>query len=134
MATQVTAFSKRDIETGESVRDLRNAAMITVRLLRLIADRIGQPAPSKSPEDYLTPEQVSEEISMSVATVKRLCASGELKSAQIATGHGKGKRFTHRIKRQWLDDYLMAQARREVDQKRPKLRSRRTSIKKEWVK
>ena len=61
--------------------------------------------------EWLTVEEVAEELQVSRDTVKRLMKSGSLKSAQIKTTNGRGMRHLCRVRREWVDEYLLSQVK-----------------------
>lgn len=65
---------------------------------------------SRSPQDWLTIAEAASLMKVSRDTIERLVASGEIQSASIETSKGRGRRSLHRIRRDWLEDYLVSRA------------------------
>jgi hypothetical protein len=85
--------NKSDVDQGSLLQILRT--LLTELLLQ-----------QKSPEDWLTYEEVAQEAKVSVDTIARLCAANKMRSAYIDTGCGSGRRFARRIQRRWLNEYM----------------------------
>ena len=62
---------------------------------------------SKSGEDWLTVMDAADELKVSRDTVERLISSGRIRVSEITTKAGKGLRRRYRIRRDWLEAYLM---------------------------
>lgn len=75
-------------------------------LLQAIQTLLTDGLRQKSPEDWLTLEEVAQELKVSLDSIKRICATGKLRSAPVETGSGTGKRFARRIQRRWLNEYM----------------------------
>ncbi|MBN1509897.1 MAG: helix-turn-helix domain-containing protein, partial [Sedimentisphaerales bacterium] len=65
----------------------------------------------KSPHDWLTIEEVAEELRLSRDSIERLVGSGQMKSAIIDTPRGKGQRTCFRIRREWIDEFMQTSVR-----------------------
>ena len=61
---------------------------------------------ARSPEDWLTVEEVAKALKLSRDTVERLIGSGQLRAAAIETPRGRGKRNRHRVRRDWMEEFM----------------------------
>ena len=62
----------------------------------------------KAAREWLTVQEAADLLSVSKDTIQRLIGSGQLESAAITTQEGKGFKKRHRIRREWLEDYLLS--------------------------
>lgn len=62
---------------------------------------------STTAREWLTIQDVADELQVSRDTIERLIASGRLKAAEIRTPSGRGHRHRYRIRREWLEDFLL---------------------------
>lgn len=58
------------------------------------------------PREWLTIQEVADELRVSRDTIERLVLSGRLKATEISTGNGAGLRHRFRIRRDWINDFL----------------------------
>ena len=65
----------------------------------------------KSPHDWLTIEEVAEELRLSRDSIERLVGSGQMKAAAIDTPRGKGRRSRIRNRREWIDEFMQTRVR-----------------------
>lgn len=65
----------------------------------------------KSPHDWLTIEEVAEELRLSRDSIERLVGSGQIKAAAIDTPRGKGRRSRFRIRREWINEFMQTRVR-----------------------
>lgn len=72
--------------------------------------------------EWLTIRDAAEVLKVSSDTIERLIAGGKLQASEIATGEGTGMRHRYRIRRAWLDAFLLAGANA------PPSRSQRSQI------
>ena len=63
-------------------------------------------ASAQPPREWLTIQEVADELRVSRDTIERLVLSGRLKATEINTGNGAGVRHRFRIRRDWINDYL----------------------------
>jgi excisionase family DNA binding protein len=63
---------------------------------------------AKASRDWLTVQEAADELRVSRDTIERLIGSGKLRAAEVATRMGTGLRHRYRIRREWLDEYLLA--------------------------
>ena len=105
---------RKRLQIGEKnvfARELRDGTNTDVlRVLEQIeqhlsAIRNGDAKPSR---EWLTILDVADELQVSRDTIERLIGSGRLQAAEIITGTGAGQRHRYRVRREWLDQYLMA--------------------------
>jgi excisionase family DNA binding protein len=61
---------------------------------------------ARSLEDWLTVEEVAKALILSRDTVERLIGSGQLKAAAIDTPKGRGRRSRHRVRRDWMEEFM----------------------------
>ena len=61
--------------------------------------------------EWLTIAEAAERLRVSKDTVERLVAAGKLKAAEIATPKGRGMRQRLRIRREWVDNFLLSHVR-----------------------
>jgi excisionase family DNA binding protein len=59
---------------------------------------------------WLTIDEVAEELRLSRETVERLIAAGRLRAAELTTQAGRGVRRRHRIRRDWMEAFLIESA------------------------
>jgi len=57
----------------------------------------------------------TEELKVSRDTVERLIGEGKLKAAEITTERGKGLRKRYRIRKEWVDEFLLSTIRKVAD-------------------
>lgn len=80
-------------------------------------------------QDWLTIAEAASLMKVSRDTIERLVASGEIQSASIKTSKGRGRRSLHRIRRDWLEDYLVSRAgNARSPEVRPRPRRRRLRL------
>lgn len=73
----------------------------------------------KSEREWLTIQDAADELQVSRDTIERLIGSGKLRASEITTNKGIGQRHRYRIRRDWLDQYLLDHvAPRKLDTKR----------------
>ena len=89
----------------------------------LAALRDGAPA---ADSQWLTITEVADELRVSRETVERLIAAGRLHAAELTTQAGRGVRRRHRIRRAWMEAFLIESARSSQKSAR-KCRRRRAS-------
>jgi len=56
---------------------------------------------------WLTLDEAADELRLSRDTVERLITSGQLQAAELSTHAGRGLRRRYRIRRDWLEAYLL---------------------------
>jgi excisionase family DNA binding protein len=71
---------------------------------------------------WLTIDEVAEELQLSQDTLERLIAPGQLKAAELTTHAGRGFRRRYRIHRDWLDAYLLGTVRSKAQKRRSRRR------------
>ncbi|TWT45869.1 Helix-turn-helix domain protein [Phycisphaerae bacterium RAS1] len=69
----------------------------------LAALRHGAAAPRP---DWMTVEEVANELRLSRDSVERLIACGRLQAAEVTGVAGRGRRRRFRVRREWIDDFL----------------------------
>lgn len=81
-------------------------------ILERIADHLAalRETQGRSIREWLSIQEVADELGVSGDTITRLIGSGKLKATVITTSQGRGCRRRYRIKREWLDAYLLANA------------------------
>jgi excisionase family DNA binding protein len=57
--------------------------------------------------EWLTVREVAQELQVSRDTIERLVASGRLRATQIRTPAASGRRCRHRIRREWIEEFLL---------------------------
>ena len=80
---------------------------------------------ARSPEDWLTVEEVAKALKLSRDTVERLIGSGQLKAAAIDTPRGRGRRSRHRIRRDWMDEFMQQRTAAKTSPVPPATRHKR---------
>jgi excisionase family DNA binding protein len=65
---------------------------------------------ANSPQEWLKVDEAAEYLKVSRDTIERLIASGQMRAAAIDTPNGCGRRSRYRIRRDWLDDYMVNKA------------------------
>jgi excisionase family DNA binding protein len=66
---------------------------------------------AKPIQDWLTIEEVAEELRLSRDSIERLVGSGQMKAAAIDTPRGKGRRSRFRIRREWIEEFMQTRVR-----------------------
>ena len=61
--------------------------------------------------EWLTVQQVADQLQVSRDTVERLIASGKLKASEINASAMRGERYRYRIRHDWVDDFLLGNVR-----------------------
>ena len=61
---------------------------------------------ARSLEDWLTVEEVAKALKLSRDTIERLIGTGQLRAAAIETPKGRGKRRRHRVRRDWMEEFM----------------------------
>jgi hypothetical protein len=59
-------------------------------------------------QPFLTPAQVGAELSLSLSAVYNLIRSGDLKAIDVGPRSAGGRKAHYRIRRQWLDEFILA--------------------------
>jgi excisionase family DNA binding protein len=72
---------------------------------------------------WLTIDEAAEELQLSQDTLERLIASGQLKAAELTTHAGRGFRRRYRVRRDWLDAYLLGTVRSKAQTRRGRRRA-----------
>lgn len=92
--------------------------------LSAIRDASAQPA-----REWLTVQDAANELQVSQDTIERLIGVGRLQAAEIATQAARGIRRRFRIRREWLEAYLLSTVR-QSQQPEPRIvrRRRRTPL------
>lgn len=62
--------------------------------------------------EWLTVQDAAKELQVSQDTIERLIGVGRIQAAEIATAAGRGIRRRFRIRRDWLEAYLVSTVRR----------------------
>lgn len=57
-------------------------------------------------QNWLTVEEVAQELRLSRDSIERLIAVGRLQAAEVTGVAGRGRRRRYRICREWIDDFL----------------------------
>jgi len=89
-------------------RDDANADMVSAleRIEQLLHSiRIASAEPAR---EWLTIQEAANELRVSRDTIERLVLSGRLKATEINTGNGAGVRHRFRIRKDWINDFLIA--------------------------
>ncbi|NLX15226.1 MAG: helix-turn-helix domain-containing protein [Phycisphaerales bacterium] len=92
----------------------------------LAALRAGRTSPQ---QEWLTVTEVADELKVSRDTIERLIGSGQMKAASIETPKGRGKRSRYRVRRDWMEDFMLSKANsapttpRQNHRRRPRLKS-----------
>lgn len=73
---------------------------------------------------WLTMEDVAEELQVSKDTVERLVCAGHLKATILTTSRGKGWRRRYRIHRDWVAEFLLASVKQALPAKKSVRQSR----------
>lgn len=76
-------------------------------------------ANAQAARDWLTVQEAANELQVSQDTIERLIAAGRLHAAEIATDAGRGFRRRFRIRREWLDRYLLSTVRQHDPERHP---------------
>lgn len=61
--------------------------------------------------DWLTIQDVADGLQISRTTVERLIHSGRLQAAEIKSANGTGQRVRFRIRREWIERFLLTNTR-----------------------
>ena len=96
--------------------DSRNSTLDLAQLLERIEEHLAalRAGNGKSPQEWLTVKEVAEELKVSRDTIERIIASGKLQATAIETPKGRGKRGRYRVRRDWMEDFMMRQVRRRA--------------------
>ena len=57
--------------------------------------------------DWLSIREAAQELAVSPDTIERLVRSGDLAASKVTTSSGSAQRFIYRIRRDWLEEYLL---------------------------
>lgn len=68
-------------------------------------------ASAHASRDWLTVQDAANELQVSQDTIERLIGVGRIQAAEIATAVGRGIRRRFRIRRDWLEAYLVSTVR-----------------------
>lgn len=74
--------------------------------------------------EWLTVKDAADEIQVSQDTIERLICEGRIQAAEIATEAGRGVRRRFRIRREWLEAFLVSSTR-QAKSPRQRVSSRR---------
>lgn len=86
-----------------------------------------------APRDWLTIQDVADELQVSRDTIKRLIAAGRLKAAEIRTPNGHGHRHRYRIHREWVEDFLLESTRPQHRTEQTQSRRRRAKPQRDFI-
>ena len=75
-------------------------------------------------DEWLTLDEVAEELRVSRDTIERMIAAGKLRAAEVSTSAGGGARRRYRVRRAWIDASLAGLARPPEKTGRARRRSR----------
>ena len=99
---------------GDNGDNLNNATDVRELLEQieehLAALRAGRTSPEK---EWLTITEVADELKVSRDTIERLIGSGQMKAASIETPKGRGKRSRYRVRRDWMEDFMLSKTKSE---------------------
>ena len=114
---------------GDNGDNLKNATELRDVLEQieehLAALRTGRTSPQ---QEWLTVTEVADELKGSRDTIERLIGSGQMKAASIETPKGRGKRSRYRVRRDWMEDFMLSKAKavpitpRQNHRRRPRLK------------
>jgi len=66
----------------------------------------GRGSKSRSPDSFLTPANVAEELNVSLHAVYNLIRAGDIQAVNVAPSDNPGGKGCWRIRRQWVDDFI----------------------------
>ena len=93
------------METGGELHLDREVAQTLQRIEQHLAAM--REAQRTSTREWLTVQDVADELRVSRDTIERLVASGQLKAAELRTLAGLGRRRRYRIRREWVEEFLV---------------------------
>jgi excisionase family DNA binding protein len=79
-----------------------------LRVLRQIEEHLAalRNGAHSAASQWLTIDEVAEELRLSRDTIERLVAAGKLRAAEVTTRAGRGARRRYRVRRDWIDAFL----------------------------
>lgn len=77
--------------------------------------------------DWMTVDEVANELRLSRDSVERLIACGRLQAAEVTGVAGRGRRRRYRVRREWIDDFLKASIRHHATHRTSRRRALRSS-------
>lgn len=82
-------------------------------MLERIEEHLGalRNAAPQSAREWLTVLDVVNKLEVSPDTIERLIASGKVRASKVTTHECRGLRHRYRIRQEWLDAFLLANAK-----------------------
>jgi excisionase family DNA binding protein len=84
-----------------------------LRVLRQIEEHLAalRNGAHNAASQWLTIDEVAEELRLSRDTIERLIMAGKLRAVEVSTSAGRGARRRYRVRRDWIGAFLSASVR-----------------------
>lgn len=82
---------------------------------------------------WLTVQEVANELRVSRDTVERLIGSGRLKAAELRTPSSRGQRHRYRIRREWVEEFLLRNVKQGEAAEHRSTRRRRDTPERDFI-